>query len=466
MNLDELRPRFAGDLVLPDSPDHDHARRVWNGTIDRKPAVIARCTGVADVVAALRFARDRDLLISVRGGGHNVAGLSSCDGGIVLDLGPMKGVHVDPSGRTATAGPGVIWREFDRATQRVGLATPGGAVSDTGIAGLTLGGGLGILSRRFGLTSDNLVAADVVTADGRLLHVSETEHADLLWGLRGGGGNFGVVTSFTYRLHELRGPVLSGLLVYPADEAVELVRFVRDWADQVPDEMSLAMLLATAPPAPFLPPHLHGRPVVMLQPVWTGAPEKGELVLEPLRAFRTPAVDTTGPMPYTSVQQASDPILVRGHQYYLKASFLTALDDAALDDALHAHERVTSSLSAIGFIPLGRVISALPSDHSAFAHRGASWMCDVMGHWPAPERDARRHVDWVRGLWRELDRVSTGSYVNHLHADEIAERRGYDDAHRARLAALKAVYDPHNVFRLNPNVRPAVAQGSESTHSG
>jgi FAD/FMN-containing dehydrogenase len=296
-----------------------------------------------------------------------------------------------------------------------------------------------------------------VTADGTLLRVSETEHADLLWGLRGGGGNFGVVTSFTYRPHELSDAVLSGLLVYPADEAVELVRFVRDWADQVPDEMSLAMFLATAPPAPFVPPHLHGRPVVMLQPAWTGAPEKGERVLAPLRGFRTPAVDTTGPMPYTSVQQSADPMAVRGHQYYLKASFLTALDDAALDDALDAHERVTSPLSAIGLIPLGRAISALPSDHSAFAHRRATWMCDVLGHWPAPEQNARQHVDWVRGLWRELDRVSTGSYVNHLHADEIDERRGYDDDHRTRLAALKAVYDPHNVFRLNPNVRPAVA---------
>jgi hypothetical protein len=328
--MDRLRPHFAGDLVLPDSPDYDRARRVWNGTVDRRPAVIARCTGVADVIAALRFARDEDLLVAVRGGGHNVAGLSSCDGGIVVDLGPMKGVRVDASARTATSGPGVLWREFDRETQQFGLATPGGAVSHTGIAGLTLGGGIGHLSRRFGLTSDNLIAADLVTVDGRLLHVSEMERPDLLWGLRGGGGNFGVVTSFTYRLHALPGPVLAGPMIYPADDAAEVVRFVRDWMPLAPAELSVMIMLGTAPPAPFVPAEMHGRAIVMVNVVWSGPLDDGHRALVPLRGFRTPAVDLVAPMPYTALQQMMDPMAVPGLRYYLKAPFLRELDDAAV----------------------------------------------------------------------------------------------------------------------------------------
>lgn len=453
----DLDRHFAGQLLVPGSEGYDQARRVWNGNIDRYPSVIARCTGVADVMAALRHARERGLLIAVRGGGHSIAGLSTCDGGIVIDLGPMKGVRVDPVAGTATAGPGVIWREFDRETQQFGLATPGGTVSDTGIAGLTLGGGLGFLSRRFGLTSDNLVGADLLTADGRLLRVSDQEHPDLMWGLRGGGGNFGIVTSFTYRLHELAGPVLGGALVYSADGAGELVRRARDWAEQAPDAAAIMIMLGTAPPAPFLPAELHGRPMVMLQVAWSETLDAGERALASLRAFRPPVADLVAPMPYTAMQQATDQIAAPGHQYYVKASFLTELDDAAIDDTLEHHARVPSPHSAIGFTVQGGAVGRADATHTAFAHRQAAWMCDILGIWHSPREDPTLHVDWVRHVWRDLERVSSGSYVNHLSADEIDTHRGYQDQHRSRLVALKTGYDPDNVFRLNPNIRPRPA---------
>jgi FAD/FMN-containing dehydrogenase len=454
-HLDGLRRVLDGQLLLPGSGDYDQARKVWNGSIDRYPAAIARCTGVADVVAALRHAREQGLPIAVRGGGHNVAGLSTCDDGMVIDLGPMKGVRVDPVARTATAGPGVVWREFDRETQHFGLATPGGTVSDTGIAGLTLGGGLGFLSRRFGLTSDNLLSADLITAEGRLLHVSDDEHPDLMWGLRGGGGNFGIVTSFTYRLHELAGPVLGGVLVYPADEAAERVRLARDWAEQASDGIALMIMLLTAPPVPFLPPELHGRPVVMLQLGWSGPLGDGERELAALRAAAPPVVDTVAPLPYTVLQRATDAIAVPGHRYYLKASFLRALDGAAIDTALRYHERVPSPSSAIGFTVLGGAIARSAPGSTAFAHRHARWMSDIFGIWQSPQDDPGRYVAWVRGLYAELDRVATGGYVNHLDADETDTSRGYTADIHARLVAVKTAYDPDNVFRRNPNIRPA-----------
>jgi len=455
VNIDRLRRHFRGQLVLPGSPDYDRARRVWNGAIDRRPAVVARCLDLRDVRAALGFARDEGLLVAVRGGGHNVAGLSTCDDGIVVDLGPMNGIRVDAPTRTATAGPGATWREFDRATQQVGLATPGGAVSHTGIAGLTLGGGIGHLSRRFGLTSDNLLAADLLTADGTVLRVDGTTRPDLLWGLRGGGSGLGVVTSFTYRLHELPGPVLAGPMLHAGDRAGDLLRFVRDWMPHVPDALSVMVMLATAPPAPFVPPELHGHPAVMVNVAWSGSPEEGQRVLAPLRAFRSPAVDLVGPMPYTALQQMTDPMAVPGRHYHLKAPFLATLDDAAIDSILATHQAATSPLSGIGLGYLRGAISALPAGHSAFAHRHATWMCDVIAAWTPSAEDPGRHVAWARGLWRALDPVTTGSYVNHLDADEAAG--GYSDGHRARLAALKAAHDPHGLFRLTPGSGRALA---------
>jgi FAD/FMN-containing dehydrogenase len=454
-NVDRLRRHFRGQLILPASPDYDRARRVWNGAIDRRPAMIARCVDLRDVRAALGFACDEGLLVAVRGGGHNVAGLSTCDDGIVVDLGPMKGMRIDASARTATAGPGLTWREFDRATQQFGLATPGGAVSHTGIGGLTLGGGIGHLSRRFGLTSDNLLAADLLTADGDVLRVDDTDRPDLLWGLRGGGSSLGVVTSFTYRLHELPGPVLAGPMLHPGDRAGDLLRFVRDWMPHVPDALSVMVMLATAPPAPFVPSELHGNPAVLVNVAWSGPLEQGRRVLAPLRAFRTPAVDLVAPMPYPALQQMTDAMAVPGQRYYLKAPFLATLDDRAIDSILDAYRRITSPLSAIGLGYLHGAISAQPADHTAFAHRHATWMCDILAAWTASTEDAAQHIAWARGLWRALDRVATGSYVNHLDAGEGAG--GYSDSHRARLAALKATHDPDALFRLTPGFSRAMA---------
>ena len=282
------------------------------------------------------------MLIAVRGGGHNVAGLSTCDDGIVIDLGPMKGVRVDPGARTAVAGPGVIWREFDEATQQVGLATPGGTVSDTGLAGLTLGGGLGWISRRFGLTCDNLLAADLVTSAGDRLSVSDHEHPDLMWALRGGGGNFGIVTSFRYRLHRLDQPVTSGPMFYPADRARDALHFLRGWAEQAPDGVSILVILGTAPPAPFLPPRMHGRPIVMVQPTLSDPSEANRRALAEPRAFATPVTDLVSPMPYTALQQSVDAMAPRGQQYYLKAQFLMDLDDGTIEAAIEHHSRITS----------------------------------------------------------------------------------------------------------------------------
>jgi FAD/FMN-containing dehydrogenase len=452
--INDLKSNFLGELLLPESAGYDQARRVWNGNIDKYPAIIARCTGVADVLTALRYARWHDLLIAVRGGGHNIAGLSTCHGGIVIDLGPMKGVRVDPFGRTATAGPGVIWREFDRETQQFGLVTPGGTVSHTGIAGLTLGGGLGWLSRRFGLTSDNLISADLITADGDLLHVSDEEQPELMWGLRGGGGNFGIVTSFTYRLHKLPGPILAGPMIYSGHRADELLHFARDWAAAAPEAMGVTIMLGTAPSAPFIPLELQGSPMVMIRPAWSGSIADGERELASLHAFRSPIVDLVAPIPYPVLQQAFDSMAVSGRPVYAKAEFLSAWDDAAIGTALKYQERITSPFSAIGFTPMGGALGRIDPGATAFAHRQASWACDILSAWLSPTEDPTRHIAWAHGLRQELGRVSTGSYVNHLHPDELDARRGYDDETHARLVTLKTAYDPHNVFRLNPNIRP------------
>ena len=455
--VDRLRRHFTGDLVLPRSADYDRARRVWNGDIDRRPAVIARCNGVGDVTAALRFARDKDLRVAVRGGGHNVAGLSTCDGGIVIDLGPMKGVRVDPVARTATAGPGVLWQEFDRETQGFGLATPGGAISDTGIGGLTLGGGIGHLSRRFGLTSDNLLAADLVTADGRLVRVTETEHPDLLWGLRGGGGNFGIVTSFTYRLHELAGPVLAGPMIYPAEHAAELIRFVREWMPIAPAELSVMVMLVTAPPAPFVPADLQGRRAVMVNIAWSGALDDGERVLALLRCVPRPGRRPGG---------------------------ADAVHGSPADDRRHGGAR--AAVLPQGAVPArarrrrSGERAARPPDRHVAAERDRSRLyarrdqcCARRPHRVRPPGGvvAVRHhrlLGLAGGRRRPARRLGeaaaararpglTGSYVNHLGGDEIDDEHGYVGVQRARLAALKARWDPENVFRLNPNVRPAVA---------
>ncbi len=446
-SLEELRAGLAGDLICPGDGDYDAARMVFNAMIEKRPALIARCTGVADVIRAVNFARSHELLVSVRGGGHNVAGNAVCDGGVVIDLSRMKGVRVDPAARTIRAGPGVTWGEFDRESQLFGLATTGGAISTTGIAGLTLGGGIGWLGRKLGLTCDNLLSVDLVTADGRFLTVSASQHADLFWGVRGGGGNFGVVTSFEFRLH-LVGRVLAGLLIYPMAKARDVLRLDREVSAAAPDELSVYAALATSPA---------GDPVVLLIPFYTGPPEEGERLLRPLREFGPPLVDGVALVPYTQHQCALD----EGNPYgllhhYWKSSFLTGLSDEAIETLIEQFRGVPSPRSALFIEHLGGAYGRMDTGETAFAHRAAPYNLLVLGRWQGAA-SSEENVAWVRTAWKALQPfASEAVYVNYLEAEHEGAARvaaafgsNYD-----RLVQLKNWYDPTNFFRQNQNIGP------------
>ncbi|MDP8991972.1 MAG: FAD-binding oxidoreductase [Actinomycetota bacterium] len=458
--VEDLRQRFRGETLLPGDEGYEQARRVWNGAVDRRPALIARCTGAADVVAAVRFARDHELVVSVRGGGHSIPGFSVCDGGLMIDLQPMKGIRVDPARRTATAQPGLTWAEFDRETQAFGLATTGGEVSDTGIAGLTLGGGIGWLKRKHGLTCDNLISADVVTADGHLVAASEAENADLLWGLRGGGGNFGVVTSFHYQLHPVGPVLLAGAVMHPGERAGEVLRFYRDLVAEVTDEVSLMVALVTAPPAPFVPAPLRGKRVALMAACYVGPVEDGERHLEPLRDFGPPAADLLHPMPYTVLQSMIDEANRPGLLNYTKAEWLRELSDEAVDALVEHAATVTSPMSQILLHQMGGAVTRVGRDETAFAHRDAAFSLTIPSIWASPHEDPTPHVEWARSLWQAMRPASTGgAYVNHMDGDEGEERvlQAYGPRTYERLVALKTKYDPTNFFYLNQNIKPLAA---------
>jgi FAD/FMN-containing dehydrogenase len=456
--LVELRAAMAGDVLSPETPEYDQVRRVWNGAIDRYPAVIARCTSPSDVSAAIRFARRHDLLISVRGGGHSIPGLSVCDEGMMIDLQPMKNIEVDPERRVAVADAGVLWGELDRATQEHGLAVTGGEVSDTGIAGLTLGGGFGWLKRTCGLTCDNLLAAELVTADGEVVRASADEHPDLFWALRGGGGNFGIVTRFTYRLHPV-GPMLyGGAVVHPGERAGEVLRFVRELSEQVPDEVSLMVALVLAPPTPEFPESLQGRPVAVIGACYVGDLEAGEKALRPVREFGSPAVDLLGPIPYVALQQLVDAATPRGLQYYVKSEWLGGLPDGVIDALAEHHLMRTSPMHQILVHQMGGAVTRVGRDATAFTYRDARFVLTVAGAWMSPDEPREPHVAWVRSTWEAARPASLGgAYVNHLDADEGEERvrQAYGTATYDRLVAVKTAWDPENVFRLNHNIRPS-----------
>jgi FAD/FMN-containing dehydrogenase len=453
--LADLARHFRGELIRPGDPQYDAARRIWNGAIDRHPALVARCTGVADVQAAIRFARERDLLVALRGGGHNVAGTAVCDGGVVIDLSPMKGMWVDPAARTARAQPGLLWGEFDREAQAFGLATPGGIITHTGIAGLTLGGGLGWLMRRHGLTADNLLSADVVTADGEFLRTSAGEHADLFWGLRGGGGNFGVVTSFEYRLHPVGPIVLAGVILHPAARARDVLGFYRDYIASAPDELTTIAVLRMAPPAPFLPPWVHGQPVVVIGACYAGPVEEGERAVAPLRRFGDPLVDLIRPTPYVSHQGLFDPTAPHGLGYYWKSEYVPSLSDTLIDTlAAHAWRVVTPESYTIIF-HLGGAVGREDPEGSAFEDRRAAHAVNIDAVWSEPAR-APACIAWTRDFWEAVRPYSTGHvYVNFLGEEGQDRVRGaYGEAKYERLQVLKRKYDPTNFFRLNQNIRP------------
>jgi FAD/FMN-containing dehydrogenase len=454
--LAELRAQVAGRVLTAESPGYDEVRQAWNGAVDRRPAVIVRCTGADDVVTGVRFARQNRLPIAVRGGGHSIPGLSVCDGGLMVDLAPMKRIEVDPDRRLATAEPGVVWAELDRATQDHGLAVTGGEVSDTGIAGLTLGGGFGWLKRTCGLTCDSLLEAEVVTADGRIVRASEQENPDLFWALRGGGGNFGVVTRFTYRLHEV-GPILyGGAVVHPAERTADALRFLRDLAPQVPDEASLMAALVVAPPAPEFPAELHGRPVVVIGAAYHGGLAEGEQALRPVREFAPPAADMLGPIPYVALQQMVDEGVPRGLHYYVKSEWLGGLPDDVISGLAEHHLSRPSPMDQILIHQMGGAVSRVPRNATAFAYRDAAFVLTVNGCWQ-PEEPREPHVAWARSTWEaSLPGSLGGSYINHLDADEGEDRvrDAYGPEIYDRLAAVKTAWDPDNVFRHNHNILP------------
>jgi FAD/FMN-containing dehydrogenase len=449
-----LRERLRGALLRPGDDGYEQARALWNGAIDPRPGVIARCQGPADVLAAVRHAGAEGLLLAVRGGGHNVAGTASCDGGLVLDLSPMKGVQVDPGGRTAWAQPGLLWGELDHETQAFGLATTGGIVTHTGIAGLTLGGGIGWLMRKHGLTCDNLLAVDLVTADGRLLRASEREHQELFWGLRGGGGNFGVVTAFQYRLHPVGPTVLAGPVLFAADHAGELLRWYREFAEDAPDELTTVVNLRYAPPLPLIPERLHGVPVVTVVPCWAGPLDRGERVLEPLRRHRRVLLDLVTPKPYLAHQTTFDATVPHGLHYAWRSEYLAALDDQAIEVLLaHAWESRSPRSYTIMF-QLGGAVARVPDDATAFSGRAAGFAVNVNGV-ALPEEHAEQSA-WAHRFGRALHPLSAGVYMNFLDEEgQDRVRAAYGPEKYGRLVALKDAWDPGNLFRRNQNIRPS-----------
>ncbi|QBI22116.1 FAD-binding oxidoreductase [Egibacter rhizosphaerae] len=446
---------FRGRTVLPGDPEYEQARKVWNGSIDRYPAAVLRCTGVADVIAGLRLVRELELPVAVRGGGHNVAGFGTCDDGVVLDLSPMNSVRVDPHNRTARVEPGLVWGELDRETQAFGLAVTGGVMSTTGVAGFTLGGGIGWLQRRFGLACDNLRSADLVTAEGELVHASERDEPELLWGLRGGGGNFGIVTALDFDLHPVGPQVFSGLVAWPADQAPEVLAFFREFTAQAPDELTTIAICRTAPPAPFLPEWIHGAPIVALACCYAGPVEAGEAACAPLRAFGSPVADAMAPRPYTAFNAMFDGSWAPGFQNYWKAEFLTDLPGPCVDVLSHYAANHSSPLSDFKVAHLGGAIARIGEDETAYGHRDAPFVLNINTRWSDPN-ETERHVEHTRRIWEAASPFSHGgAYVNFL-GDEGHERvrDAYGPDKFRRLQDLKRAYDPSNAFRLNQNVVP------------
>ena len=445
--LDQLGQRLKGRLVGPEDADYDEARTVWNGMIDKRPAVIAECADASDVAVAVNFARENNLVVAVRGGGHNVAGHATCDDGIVIDLTPMKNVTVDIGRRTAVAEGGVTWGDYDKETQRHGLASPGGAISTTGIAGLTLGGGFGWLSRSYGLACDNLISAEIVTANGEVLTASAEENPDLFWAIRGGGGNFGVVTRFEYRLQEV-GELYAGLILYPRDRAGEFMRVYSEWTAKAPDEVASMAAFLHSP---------DGDPVVGAIVVYHGPKDEGERVIAPVRSLGSPALDDITPKPYTSVQQALDDGFPRGLRNYWKSTYLAELGEQCLDILVDHANRAPTTWCVVGLEHMmGGAVARVGEDDTAFANRDAIYSLLILGRTDDPADDGAVR-EWVRGLWKAVEPYSTGGvYVNYMGQDE-AERIGeaYGTDHYARLAKIKSQYDPANLFRLNQNIAPS-----------
>jgi hypothetical protein len=451
----ELKGNLRGDYLLPKEEGYEDARKVWNGMIDRRPAIIVRCQGASDVIKAVGFGRKHGLTVSVRGGGHNVAGNAVNDGGIVIDLSRMKGVRVDPVARTAMVEPGAVWHDFDTEAQVFGLATTGGLISTTGGAGFSLGGGIGWLVRKHGLALDNLISVDLVTADGELVTASADQNSDLFWGVRGGGGNFGVVTSFEFQLHAVGPTVVGGMVLHKASEAEALLKFYRDYVKDVPDELTTLVAFLTAPPLPFIPKELVGKHMVAVAGCYSGPIDEGMKVLDPLKRFGNPVADLLGPIPYIALQSFLDMTAPFGSRNYWKTSFLKGLDDGFINTYLDFGERVPSPMTSVHIHHLGGAMGRVNEGSTAFSNRDAAFAMNIVSEWQSPDED-EPNIRWTKALFDAVQQFSTGAaYLNFLGEEgQDRVRAAYGEEKYRKLSELKGKYDPTNFFKMNQNIKP------------
>lgn len=453
--LNGLKVSLLGTVLVPGEAGYEDSRTVWNAMIDRKPSIIVRCLGVADVVTSVQFAREHNLLLSIKGGGHNIAGLATADGVIMLDMSLMRGVWVDKEKRIAHAQAGCLLGDLDRETQVEGLATVLGFVSLTGIAGLTLGGGFGYLTRRWGWTTDNIVGMDVVTADSRVVRASSDENADLLWGLRGGGGNFGIVTGIDYKLYPVGPEVIGGVVAWPASEAPKVIELYRTLSENAPRELTLVTFMRPAPPAPWLPKNMHGEPIVAILACYTGDLEEGEKLVAPIKSFGNPIGDVLVRRPYTQVQSLLDGTQPKGRRYYWKSEYLPRIEPALDEKFIEHAARIPSPHSAVILFQIDGALNEFEDDHSPVGNRDARYVLNIGGSWEQANED-KANVDWAREAWNDLKPFSTGgTYINFLTEDEGPERiEAALGSGLTRLAEVKKNWDPENVFRTNRNIKP------------
>ena len=456
--FDAFAASLSGALLKPDSPGYDDARSIWNAMVDKRPGLIVQCAGASDVVRSVDFARENDLLMAVQGAGHNIAGNAVCDGGIMISLSGMKSVRVDPDSQTVLVEPGVTLGELDSQTQAFGLATPTGINSTTGIAGLTLGGGFGWISRKHGLTVDNLLAADVVTANGELVKASANENADLFWGIRGGGGNFGVVTSFEFQAHPIGPEILAGFVVYPLSDAREVLQHYRDFSAHAPEELTVWVIMRKAPPLPFLSEEVHGTEVVVLAAAYAGDMAEGEKALAPLRGFGNPIADVIGPHPFVGFQAVFDPLLTPGARNYWKSHDFLELSDELLDMLIEYTGTLPDPQCELFIAQMGGATKKVAADATAYRHRDTEFIMNVHGRWQ-DAGDDEKCIGWCRELFQATERFATGGvYVNFMTDEEDKRvREAYGESYD-RLVELKKKYDPDNMFRLNQNINPNAAK--------
>ncbi len=454
--LGGLKMRLRGSLLMPDDPEYENSRTVWNAMIDRTPAAVARCIGTADVIECVRFAREHDLLLCIKSGGHNIAGLASADGALMLDLSHMRGAWVDRQNNIVRAQGGCLLGDVDRETQVHGLAAVLGFVSLTGCAGLTLGGGFGYLTRRYGWTSDNVVGMDVVTADAKLVRASDEENTDLFWGLRGGGGNFGVVTGIDYALYPIGPEIVGGLVAWPASDAPKVLELYRTLAEDAPAELTLVTLMRPAPPAPWLPKDIHGKPIIAMLACYSGDPDEGEKIVNPIKSFGSPVGDVLVRRPYAQLQSMLDPTQPKGRRYYWKSEYLPSIEPALCEKVMEHAGEIPSPHSAVILFQLGGALNQRDEDHSPVGNRGTRYVFNIAGSWENAEDDAK-NIEWARTAWSDMKAFSTGgTYINFLTEDEGEERMGAALGKALeRLAKVKTAWDPENIFRINRNIKPA-----------